>query len=100
MAAAPPAGGADDGATQPRAVTVTLTEGTNIAAALAPDGSVVMDLHGLLHRVPAGGGETRRLTTAADEAARPDVGPDGRSSSRPTATAGSTSGPPPPTAAT
>ena len=78
MAAAPPAGAADDGATQPRAVTVTLTEGTNIAAALAPDGSVVMDLHGLLHRVPAGGGETRRLTTAADEAARPDVGPDGR----------------------
>ncbi len=78
MAAAPPAGAADDGATQPRAVTVTLTEGTNIAAALAPDGSVVMDLHGLLHRVPAGGGQTRRLTTAADEAARPDVGPDGR----------------------
>ena len=78
LAAAPPAGGADDDQTQPRAATVTLTEGTNIAAALAPDGSVVMDLHGLLHRVPAGGGETRRLTTAADEAARPDVGPDGR----------------------
>ena len=34
LAALPPAGGADDDQTQPRAVTVTLTEGTNIAAAL------------------------------------------------------------------
>ena len=56
LAAAAPAGAAVERSTQPRAVTVTLTEGTNIAAALAPDGSVVMDLHGLLHRVPAGGG--------------------------------------------
>lgn len=78
LGASPPAWGAAGGSTQPRASTVTLTEGTNIAAAVAPDGSVVMDLHGLLHRVPAGGGTTQRLTSTADEAARPDVGPDGR----------------------
>ena len=66
-----------DGAS-PRSATVTLREVTNLAAAQAPDGSVVVDLHGMLHRVPADGGVARRLTGPLDEVARPDVGPDGR----------------------
>lgn len=73
-----PAGAGGTSSTQPRDVTVTLTEGTNLAAAQAPDGSVVIDLHGLLYRVPPAGGAAQRLTEPADEAARPDVGPDGR----------------------
>ncbi|WP_040922865.1 amidohydrolase family protein [Saccharomonospora xinjiangensis] len=60
------------------AVSVTVTEGTNLTASAAPDGSVVMDLQGLLFRVPAGGGKAQRLTSVEAEAARPDVGPDGR----------------------
>lgn len=59
-------------------VSVTVTEGTNLTASAAPDGSVVVDLQGVLFRVPAGGGEAERLTSVEDEAAMPDVGPDGR----------------------
>ncbi|WP_426245015.1 amidohydrolase family protein [Nocardioides sp. LHG3406-4] len=64
--------------TQPREVTVTLSEATNLTAAQAPDGSVVVDLHGMLYRVPASGGAASRLTEPTDEVARPDVGPDGQ----------------------
>ncbi|WP_298180344.1 amidohydrolase family protein [Saccharomonospora sp.] len=59
-------------------VSVTVTEGTNLTAAAAPDGSVVVDLQGLLFRVPEGGGAAERLTSVEAEAAQPDVGPDGR----------------------
>lgn len=61
-----------------RAVPVTVTEGTNLVAAAAPDGSVIIDLQGQLFRVPEGGGAAERLTTVEAEAAQPDVGPDGR----------------------
>ena len=63
---------------QPRGRTVSLGQATNLAAAQAPDGSVVVDVHGMLYRVPAGGGAGRRLTDPVDEVARPDVAPDGR----------------------
>jgi YD repeat-containing protein len=63
---------------EPGSVSVTVTEGTNVTAAAAPDGSVVIDLQGQLFRVPDGGGAAERLTTVEDEAALPDVGPDGR----------------------
>ena len=59
-------------------VSVTLREGTNFAVAAAPGGAVVMDLHNMLFRVPAGGGRARRLTNLLVEAARPDVAADGR----------------------
>lgn len=73
--AAPP----DDSRTiVPRSASVTLTEGTNVAASAAPDGSTVIDLHGMLYRVPPGGGQAARLTSVVQETARPDVGPDGR----------------------
>ena len=73
-----PAAAAERASTQPRPATVTLTEATNLAAAQAPDGSYVVDLHGMLYRVPAAGGAAQRLTEPVDEVARPDVGPDGR----------------------
>ncbi|MHA2790178.1 amidohydrolase family protein [Corynebacterium sp. S7] len=57
---------------------VTVTEATNISAASAPDGSTVIDLHGMLYRVPAGGGTATQLSKPEHEVARPDVGPDGR----------------------
>ncbi len=62
----------------PQGATVELSEGTNLAAAAAPDGSSVIDLHGMLYRVPEGGGGATRLTDPVLETARPDVGPDGR----------------------
>lgn len=62
----------------PQPADVTLTEGTNLTAAAAPDGSTVIDLHGALYRVPVGGGEATQLSPPTHEAARPDVGPDGR----------------------
>ena len=65
-------------AAKPRTTTVILHEGTNLAVAAAPDGSSVMDLHGMLYRVPEGGGKARRLTDPLLETARPDVAPDGR----------------------
>ncbi len=57
---------------------VTLREGTNLTAAHAPDGSTVIDLHGMLWSVPEGGGSATRLTGPLLETARPDVAADGR----------------------
>lgn len=62
----------------PVAADVTVTEATNISAAADPDGSTVIDLHGMLYRVPAGGGTATQLSEAEHEVARPDVGPDGK----------------------
>lgn len=57
---------------------VTVSEGTNIAAAASPDGeSILMDLHGFLFRLPREGGDAERLTEVELEPARPDYGPDG-----------------------
>ena len=59
---------------------VDVSQGTNIAVALFPDGeSLVVDLLGRLWRLPATGGGATQLTPD-DEAARlPRVAPDGRS---------------------
>lgn len=69
---------AEEGSSYPQEADVTVTEGTNIAAAAAPDGSTVMDLHGMLYRVPNNGGPATQLTPPEHEVARPDVGPDGQ----------------------
>lgn len=63
---------------EPQEQTVTVTEGTNAAVAAAPDGSVIMELQGLLFRVPAGGGDAEALTDPELQPSRPDVGDDGR----------------------
>jgi dipeptidyl aminopeptidase/acylaminoacyl peptidase len=59
-------------------LTVTLTEGTNMSAAPAPDGAViVLALQKTLWRVPGGGGEATRLTEWHVEATGPVFSPDG-----------------------
>ena len=62
----------------PKAADISVTEATNISAAADPDGSTVIDLHGMLYRIPEGGGTATQLSEAAHEVARPDVGPDGK----------------------
>jgi Tol biopolymer transport system component len=58
--------------------TVTVKEGTNIAATVSPDRrTIVMDLQGALWRLPIQGGNATRLTDPLLEPARPDYGPKG-----------------------
>ncbi len=57
---------------------VTVKQGTNIAATVSPDGkTIVMDLQGSLWTVPFTGGTARRLTDPFLEPARPDYSPKG-----------------------
>jgi len=59
---------------------ITVTVGTNVAAAVSPaDGHIVMDLQGVLWSLPKTGGAAQRLTEDFLEPARPDFSPDGRS---------------------
>jgi Tol biopolymer transport system component len=58
---------------------VTLTQGTNVAIALSPDGrTLAMDLQGVLWTLPVAGGTARRLTGYLHDMARPAWSPDGR----------------------
>jgi Tol biopolymer transport system component len=58
--------------------TVTVTEGTNIAATVSPDQStIVFDLQGVLWSIPFQGGTAKRLTDPFLEPARPDYSPKG-----------------------
>lgn len=60
------------------AQTVTLTEGTNIAATVSPDQkTIIMDLQGSLWSVPFRGGAAKQLTDPLLEPARPDFSPKG-----------------------
>ncbi|MBI4539343.1 MAG: PD40 domain-containing protein [Gemmatimonadetes bacterium] len=66
-------------AVQDREIRVTVEEGTNIAAALSPDGSrLVIDLQGRLWILPAAGGEARTITDELGDARQPAWSPDGR----------------------
>lgn len=57
---------------------VTLDEGTNVTATVSPDRqSIIMDLQGVLWRLPAGGGTATRVTKSLLEPARPDWSPRG-----------------------
>lgn len=59
---------------------VTVTEGTNIAVAVSPDGeTVAFDLFGVIWTVPIGGGAGSRLTDDLTDGAQPDWAPDGKS---------------------
>ncbi|HKC60820.1 MAG TPA: amidohydrolase family protein [Myxococcales bacterium] len=59
--------------------TITVTAGTDLAAAVSPaDGHIVMDLQGVLWSLPKSGGATQRLTEDFLEPARPDFSPDGK----------------------
>jgi Tol biopolymer transport system component len=60
-------------------VSVTIDEATNFEVTPSPDGAwLVMDIHGLLHRVPATGGTAERFTDLALDPARPDYSPNGQ----------------------
>ena len=62
-----------------RAVHLTLHEGTNVAAALSPDGrTIAMDLLGTLWTMPASGGTARAITDIFMDARQPSWSPDGR----------------------
>src|SRR5690349_17290878 len=63
----------------PRPVHLTLHEGTNIAAALSPDGrTLVIDLLGTLWTLPADGGAATPITDIFLDARQPSWSPDGR----------------------
>ena len=58
---------------------ITVTVGTNLAAAVSPaDGHIAMDLQGVLWSLPRAGGTAQRLTDDFLEPARPDFSPDGK----------------------
>lgn len=59
---------------------VGLHEGTDLAAAVSPDGrTLLLDVVGVLWSVPIAGGSARRLTNDYFDVAQPDWSPDGRS---------------------
>src|SRR6476659_10923714 len=63
----------------PRPVHLTLHEGTNIAAALSPDGrTIAIDLLGTLWTMPARGGSATAITDIFLDARQPSWSPDGR----------------------
>src|SRR5580765_4698508 len=62
-----------------RSVHVTLHEGTNLAAALSPDGrTLAIDLLGTLWTMPAQGGAATAITDIFLDARQPSWSPDGR----------------------
>jgi Tol biopolymer transport system component len=59
--------------------TVRAERGTNIAVSVSPDRrTIVMDLQGVLWRMPASGGKASRITGNLQDPALPDFSPDGR----------------------
>ncbi len=68
------------GRVAPATVTdVTVSEATNVALTLSPDGrTIAFDLLGILWTIPVGGGPARRLTGDFDDVAQPDWSPDGQ----------------------
>jgi Tol biopolymer transport system component/imidazolonepropionase-like amidohydrolase len=68
------------GATQrAQRLEIKLTQGTNIALALSPDGkTVVFDLQGALWKLSATGGKATAITDELGDARQPAFSPDGR----------------------
>lgn len=59
-------------------VELTLREGTNVAAALSPDGGrLAVDLLGSIWVLPSDGGEATRITGPTGDARQPDWSPEG-----------------------
>jgi Tol biopolymer transport system component/imidazolonepropionase-like amidohydrolase len=58
---------------------IKLTQGTNIAIALSPDGqTIVFDLQGTLWKLPVAGGEAVAITDEFGDARQPAWSPDGK----------------------
>jgi Tol biopolymer transport system component len=65
-------------AAAPRPITVTLTEGTNMAAAPSPDGrTLAMSIQSVLWTMPIGGGQATRISPPGMEITWPTWSPDG-----------------------
>jgi Tol biopolymer transport system component/imidazolonepropionase-like amidohydrolase len=63
----------------PQQISLTIREGTNVAAALSPDGRTLMiDLQGSLWTLPASGGPAKRVTDEYLDARQPAWAPDNR----------------------
>jgi Tol biopolymer transport system component/imidazolonepropionase-like amidohydrolase len=61
-----------------RLITVDLVEGTNMSAAVSPDGSeLILALQGVLWRIPAEGGQATQLTPPEMDAQEPIWAPQG-----------------------
>jgi len=59
--------------------TIVVTQGTNMAVAVSPDGrALAIDLLGAIWTLPATGGEARRLTDELGDARQPCWSPDGK----------------------
>lgn len=66
-------------ATGPQNISVSVHEGTNMAAALSPDKqTLIIDLQGSLWTLPASGGTARRVTEEYLDARQPAWAPDGK----------------------
>ena len=66
-------------ATGPQNISVTMREGTNMAAALSPDKqTLIIDLQGSLWTLPATGGAAKRITEEYLDARQPAWAPDGK----------------------
>ncbi len=79
--ATPPPSPASDPAAVAAAemVTVTMTQGTNMSAAVSPDGSlIVFSIQGTLWSLPAAGGKATALTQPEMDAQEPVFSPDGK----------------------
>lgn len=62
-----------------QAISVTFREGTNMAAALSPDGrTLIIDVQGSLWTLPASGGAATRITDEHLDARQPAWAPDNR----------------------
>ncbi|QIP12359.1 amidohydrolase family protein [Spirosoma aureum] len=71
--------GATSALAQPDSLRITVTEGTNMSAALSPNGqSIVVDLQGTIWLMPAKGGTARALTDFRDDARQPAWSPDSK----------------------
>ena len=63
----------------PQQISLTIREGTSMAAALSPDGRTLMiDLQGSLWTLPAAGGAAKRVTDEYLDARQPVWAPDNR----------------------
>ena len=61
------------------AISVTINEATNFEVTPSPDGAwLVMDVHGMLFKVPAAGGAAERFTDLLFDPSRPDYSPSGQ----------------------
>lgn len=57
---------------------ITISEGTDMAITVSPDRkSMLMDLQGLIFKVPFTGGKATQITGPYDEASHPEYSPDG-----------------------